>query len=373
MKLGILGGGQLARMLALSGHALGIQTVCYDNSSEACAKDVTDVIHAPFTDKEALTRFAAEVDCITIETENIPLDCAEFLSQKKPFFPSVEALKLSQDRWLEKEYLTSLGIPVAPYARVDSMDDLNAAMRALNTPAVLKTRRMGYDGKGQYDLASEHDVPQAWEAIGAEALILEQRIPFERELSLIVVKGSTGAFCAYPLIENTHAKGILRYSEAPYVDDPLQAQAEHYAQLILNALDYRGVLTIEYFCYQNQLLVNELAPRVHNSGHLTMEASHTSQFENHLRALFSLPLGCCDFVSKGLMVNALGQMPDRAAVFNIPCVHYHDYRKLPKPLRKVGHLTLADAHEARYQHSRAQLLRYAQTYCPAAKPEDHAH
>lgn len=348
MKLGILGGGQLARMLALAAYPLGIRTLCIDPSPEACARDVTEVITAEFTDETALQQLSAAVDLVTFETENIPLSCANFMAKNRPLFPNADALAVAQDRLHEKTCFQSLQIPTPRFANVSSEAELAAAVNDLGLPAVLKTRRMGYDGKGQMLLKTTADTAQAWAHLKNSALILEEFIKFEYEVSLISVRNKSGDIHFYPLVRNHHVHGILRTSTAPFNHIELQKQAEKHARRILEKLNYVGILTIEFFYDGQQLLANEMAPRVHNSGHWTIEGAQTSQFENHLRAIFDLPLGSTQTTGQSFMINCIGEMPPLESCLTIAGAHYHTYGKSPRPGRKLGHITLVDADPESY-------------------------
>ncbi|KTD69277.1 phosphoribosylaminoimidazole carboxylase ATPase subunit [Legionella steelei] len=359
MKLGILGGGQLARMLALAAYPLGIDTVCLDPSPDACAGDLTKLIVAEFNDELALKQFLAEVDCVTIETENIPLSCAELVATMRPFYPSTQALKITQDRLYEKNFFRSLNIPTPRFLPVESEHDLVQSLSDIGMPAVLKTRQFGYDGKGQYVLRGQSDISKSWNMLGNQPLILEELISFENEFSLIAVRNKKCETNFYPLIKNHHKKGILHFSEAPVHHRDLQQEAQTYALKILEALDYVGVLTIEFFYRGNQLIANEIAPRVHNSGHWTIEGAYTSQFENHLRALFDLPLGSTEVTGSCLLLNCIGNLLPLESCLSIPGVHYHAYGKKPRIARKVGHVTLVDTHWERYAKSKDMLLQLA--------------
>ncbi|KTD74642.1 5-(carboxyamino)imidazole ribonucleotide synthase [Legionella waltersii] len=355
MKLGILGGGQLARMLSLSAHPLGIHTICLDPSSEACASEVTQVITAPLTDEKALDQLLENADYVTIETENIPLSCVEYVTKSKTFYPSVKALAVSQDRLLEKQFLKSLSIPTAAFYDVSSKERLQQAYSELGH-AILKTRRLGYDGKGQCVLKSQVDLERGWQTLRDQELIVEQLIPFEFEVSLIGVRNKEKKISFYPLVRNHHKEGILRWSEVP-VDKPhLQKEAEGIVTAILTALDYVGVLSVEFFYDGKQLLVNEMAPRVHNSGHWTLEGACTSQFENHLRAIFGLPIGSTEAIGHSFMLNCIGEMPSINQCLNIPGAHYHQYGKESRPNRKLGHVTLVDTNTERFRKSKQQLM-----------------
>ena len=350
--VGILGGGQLARMLALSGAPLGLRSRVLDTVADACAGQFAPLIVGDYRDKLALAEFASQVDVATFDFENVPAESAQWLSDRVSVFPNPRALSIAQDRLVEKTLFRELGIPVPDFADVADRAALDAAIARIGTPCILKTRRLGYDGKGQFRIKSAADVDAAWGALGAQAetvgLILEAFVPFERELSVIAVRGRDGAFRTWPLTENWHVDGVLSVSLAPArVDDALARTALAHAQALGEALDYVGVFALELFCHDGVLLANELAPRVHNSGHWTIEGSETSQFENHLRAVLGLPLGDTRMVGHACMLNWIGAMPDANAVLREACGHWHDYGKEPRAGRKVGHATLrADtAHE----------------------------
>ena len=342
MKLGILGGGQLARMLALAAYPLGIRTVCIDPNPEACARDVTEVITAEFTDESALHQFLSAVDVVTYETENIPLSCAGKVAQERPLYPSLETLRIAQDRLHEKTFFQSLQIPTPAFFPIGSAPELSQAVIQTGLPSMLKTRRMGYDGKGQRLLKTSADIGESWNSLQNPELILEEFIQFEYETSLISVRNKQGDMRFYPLTRNEHRHGILRSSEAPLHHAALQQQAQSYATQVLETLDYVGVLAIEFFYDGQRLLANEMAPRVHNSGHWTIEGAQTSQFENHLRAVFNLPLGSTEALGQVFMLNCVGEMPDIQSCLSIPGAHYHAYGKIPRPNRKLGHVTLVD-------------------------------
>lgn len=356
MRLGILGGGQLAKMMVLAAHTLGIETVCFSPDSHPCVRNLTRIVSAAFSDEQALTAFCHEVDCVTFETENIPLACAEFIAKITTLYPNQKALEITQDRFLEKSFLNALGIKTALFHIIETKEELCDQWMRWNTPAILKTRRLGYDGKGQYVIREKADLDKAWSFLPAKDLILEQFVSFQEELSLIAVRSAQRETRFYPLIRNQHHQGILHWSEAPIHDSLLQEKAQDRVIKLMNALDYVGTMTVEFFHQDDDLIVNEIAPRVHNSGHLTIEGAVTSQFENHLRAIFSLPLGETTMTGDALLVNCLGQMFPIEACLEIPCVHYHDYGKKSAPLRKVGHVTLVDNHKERYQDSKHKLI-----------------
>jgi 5-(carboxyamino)imidazole ribonucleotide synthase len=343
--VGILGGGQLARMLALSGAPLGLRFLVMDSSPEACAAQFAPMVVGDYRDEAALAEFASRIDVATFDFENVPAESARWLSDRVPVFPSPRALATAQDRLAEKTQFVELGIPVPDFAPVATRAELDAAVARIGTPCVLKTRRLGYDGKGQFRLRAEGDVAAAWEALGAQAakvgLILEAFVPFERELSVVAVRGRDGDFRTWPLTENWHVDGVLSASLAPAaVEAALEARAIAHARVLAEALDYVGVFALELFCRDGELLANELAPRVHNSGHWTIEGSETSQFQNHLRAVLGLPLGDTRMVGRACMLNWIGAMPDPAPILREAGGHWHDYGKAPRAGRKVGHATL---------------------------------
>jgi 5-(carboxyamino)imidazole ribonucleotide synthase len=339
MKIGILGAGQLGRMLALAGYPLDFDFVFLDPATEACAAPLGEHIHADYGDEQALAEFCVAVDVATYEFENVPAKTAEFVAARIPLLPAAAALTAGQDRLSEKQLFDRLGIPVPRYMPVATREALDFAARATGLPAVLKTRRMGYDGKGQAVLRQPEDLDAAWQRIGGQPLILEGFVPFERELSCIAVRGRDGAMVFYPVVENVHRDGILR-TATPRLNDPLQADAEDYARRVAEHLDYVGVLAFEFFVAGGRLLANEIAPRVHNSGHWTIEGAICSQFENHLRAISGLPLGSAALRGPCVMVNFIGDAPANAELALIPDLHIHHYGKTPKPQRKVGHATL---------------------------------
>jgi len=343
--VGILGGGQLARMMALSGAPLGLRFRVLDNVADACAGQFAPMIVGDYTDRDALAEFAAQVDVATFDFENVPAESAQWLAERTPVFPQPHALAVAQDRLAEKSLFRELGIPVPEFADITTREALEAAVARLGTPCILKTRRLGYDGKGQFRIKSVADVAAAWDSLGAQAgsvgLILEGFVHFQRELSVVAVRGRDGEFRAWPLTENWHVDGVLSASLAPAkVDAAMQATALEHARKLAEALDYVGVFALELFCRDGELLANELAPRVHNSGHWTIEGSETSQFQNHLRAVLGLPLGDTRMVGMACMLNWIGAMPDASAVLREAGGHWHDYGKSPRAGRKVGHATL---------------------------------
>lgn len=340
--IGVLGGGQLGRMLALAGYPLGLRFRFLDPAPDASAGQVAEQIIGDYDDPQVLARFAERTTVVTYEFENVPVVSAQLLAQHTTVYPLFQALEVAQDRLVEKTFFRNLGIATPKFLPVDTRDDLDHAVSQLGLPSVLKTRRLGYDGKGQRVLHSQADLDQAWAALGGTALILEELVHFDRELSILAVRGQDGAIVFYPLVENHHRDGILRLSlaPAPNLTADLQARAEHYASHILMALNYVGVLAIELFQAGGALLANEMAPRVHNSGHWTIEGAETSQFANHLRAILGLPLGSTAPRGCSAMLNLIGSLPDPPVLLTIPDAHLHLYGKAPRTGRKLGHVTL---------------------------------
>ncbi|HEY4560458.1 MAG TPA: 5-(carboxyamino)imidazole ribonucleotide synthase [Lysobacter sp.] len=343
--VGILGGGQLARMLALAGAPLGLRFLVMDNVADACAGQFAPMVVGDYRDEAALAEFASRVDVATFDFENVPAESARWLAERVDVFPNPRALATAQDRLAEKTLFRELGIPVPPFAPIDTLDDLRTAIADIGAPCILKTRRLGYDGKGQFRIRDAGDIDAAWAALGAQAskvgLILEGFVHFDRELSVVAARGRDGGFRAWPLTENWHVDGVLSASLAPArVDEATATLAVDHARRLAEALDYVGVFALELFSRDGELLANELAPRVHNSGHWTIEGSETSQFQNHLRAVLGLPLGDTRMVGTACMLNWIGEMPDARAVLDEAGGHWHDYGKEPRAGRKVGHATL---------------------------------
>jgi 5-(carboxyamino)imidazole ribonucleotide synthase len=346
----VLGGGQLGQMLGLAGLPLGLGFRFLDPSAAAPAVTLGALRVAPLDDAGEAAALAEGCDVVTYEWEGVPVASARAAAAHAPVRPGVDALGIAQDRLAEKTTFTRLGVPVAPYVPVDDAAALPAALDRVGLPAVLKTRRGGYDGKGQRVLRSAADLDGAWEALGDVPLLLEALVAFERELSLVAVRGLDGETACYPLVETEHGGGVLRVARAPApgVSAARQAEAEAIAGRLLDELAYVGVLAVELFDRGGSLVANELAPRVHNSGHWTIEGAVTSQFENHLRAILGWPLGSTAPRGHSAMVNALGTPPDPAAVLRVPAAHLHLYGKAPRPGRKVGHVTVtADTAAAR--------------------------
>jgi 5-(carboxyamino)imidazole ribonucleotide synthase len=343
VRVGIIGGGQLGRMLALAAHELGLEPRVFDPSPDASAGHVAPLTVGSFDDREALESFADRVDVLTYEFENIDAAILEDLASRGvPFDPSPRFLALSQDRLLEKRALLELGIPVAPHRAVDSRADLERAWTEIGPRLVLKTRRLGYDGRGQRRIETSRDLDEAWAALGTVPLVAEAFVPFAGEVSIITARGRDGVMVAYPLAENVHEKGILRLSRAPARDRfaAHASEAERHVRRLAEHYGYVGILTVEFFVTEGGLVANETAPRVHNSGHWTIDGAATSQFANHLRALAGYPLGSTQPHGHAAMANCVGGLPDPRAVLSLPGAQFHDYRKEPRPGRKVGHVTL---------------------------------
>ncbi|MEG7358810.1 5-(carboxyamino)imidazole ribonucleotide synthase [Pseudomonas citronellolis] len=339
MKIGVIGGGQLGRMLSLAGTPLGMDFAFLDPAPDACAQALGEHIRADYSDQDHLRQLADEVDLVTFEFESVPAETVAFLSQFVPVYPSASALRIARDRWFEKSMFKDLGIPTPAFADIQSQADLDAAAAGIGLPAVLKTRTLGYDGKGQKVLRKPEDVTGAFAELGSVPCILEGFVPFTGEVSLVAVRARDGETRFYPLVHNTHENGILRLSVASS-EHPLQALAEDYVGRVLDKLDYVGVLAFEFFEVDGGLKANEIAPRVHNSGHWTIEGSECSQFENHLRAVAGLPLGSTAKVGESAMLNFIGEVPPVEKVLAIADCHLHHYGKAFKAGRKVGHATL---------------------------------
>lgn len=340
MRIGIIGAGQLGRMLALAGYPLGLRFTFLDPSPEACAAQVGECIQGAYDDPAKLRELAEAVDILTFEFENVPVATLETIAKLKPFYPPVSALAASQDRLTEKSLFRQLGIPTPEFRAVDSRTDLQQAVAEIGLPGILKTRRLGYDGRGQYRLRKPADVAAAWQALAGAPLIYEAFVPFSREVSVIGARSSNGEVAIYALSENQHRNGILHVARAPYRHTALQKQAETYLKKLLKHFNYVGVLTVEFFVLRGKLIANEMAPRVHNSGHASIEGARCSQFENHLRAICGLPLGRTEPCGHSAMVNFVGSIPKRNAVLKQPGVHFHHYGKAARPARKLGHATV---------------------------------
>ncbi|HTV09019.1 MAG TPA: 5-(carboxyamino)imidazole ribonucleotide synthase [Candidatus Aquilonibacter sp.] len=332
-RVGILGAGQLALMLAEAAPAVGCEILCAGRPGD-CAEQAAPVLPVDLSSPHAVAEFARHVDLLTVESENIDAHVLHGL----PLFPNARAIGTAQDRLLEKHFFLDCGLAVAPFAPVNDLVGLHSAIREIGLPCILKTRRLGYDGKGQFRITHADQAAEAWAAVRGAPCILEGMVDFETEVSLIAARNRSGQLAFYPLTENFHREGILRISRAP-AHPELQSLAEQHLTHLLDRLDYIGVLAVEFFVVGSQLLANEMAPRVHNSGHWTIEGSDTSQFENHLRAILGLPLGSTAS-SPTVMFNCIGAMPAREETARFDSIARHDYGKSARPGRKVGHLTV---------------------------------
>lgn len=341
MRLGVIGGGQLARMLALAGAPLGVRVHALDPTVDACSGGVAPLEVAAFDDLPALHRFADLCEAITFDFENVSASALHELAAVRPVRPNPLALATAQDRGAEKALFARIGTGVAPFAIIDDASQMAAAVASVAFPAILKTRRFGYDGKGQINVASAELLEDAYTRIGQAPCVLETRIAFRRELSIVAVRGVDGEMRCYPLVENHHVDGILSATLAPAeVAAGLVAQAEDCARRVGEELGYVGVFAIEFFEVDGRLLANEMAPRVHNSGHWSLEGAVTSQFENHVRAVAGLPLGDTAARGASCMLNWIGSLPERNTALGVPGLHWHDYAKAPRAGRKVGHATI---------------------------------
>ena len=345
--IGILGGGQLGRMLALAAARLGLRCQVFSPDPDSPAFDV--VLHATcaeYADVEALELFANDVDVVTYEFENVPAAAAMVLAAKRPVLPGRSALETTQDRLTEKDFVTSLGIRTASYADVSSVASLREAIMRIGLPAVLKTRRFGYDGKGQTLIRKADDLERVWAELGTKSAILEAFVPFEREISVVAARGADGQVECFDVTENEHRDHILKVSRAPAaIPDALADQARAIAEQIATALDYVGVLAVEMFVVAGDegpgVLVNEIAPRVHNSGHWTLDGASISQFEQHVRAIAGWPLGTPVRHGMVTMTNLIGEeINDYEQWLTVPGATVHLYGKgAPRPGRKMGHVT----------------------------------
>jgi 5-(carboxyamino)imidazole ribonucleotide synthase len=361
MRIGIIGAGQLGQMLGFAARKLGVECRFVDPSDEPPAAACGEVIKRPFDDPGALAELAKTCDVVTYEFENVPVEALHEIEGKVPVYPPSDALRYSQDRLEEKRIFDRLDIPLPGYRAVDSRGDMAKAVDALGLPCVVKTRRFGYDGKGQFVIRKRSDIDEAWQTLGGQPLIAEQWVPFDCELSCIGARNVDGDIVIYPLARNVHVGGILHTSCSP-VDAPGFAdRAETYVRRLLTHLDYVGVLALELFAWEDDLMANEFAPRVHNSGHWTIEGSATSQFENHIRAIMNRSLGSTASVGHAGMVNLIGEIPDAARKLDVGVLH--DYGKSPRPGRKLGHITVT----AETADERDRLVkRISKTVTPSA-------
>jgi 5-(carboxyamino)imidazole ribonucleotide synthase len=356
MTIGIVGAGQLGQMMALAGYPLGLDFLFFDRSADTPAGRVAPLLAGEFDDEALLAELARRSDVISFDWENISVEALRRAARGTRIAPPLKALAVAQDRLAEKRCFERLSIPTTRFATVDSRASLARAVDRVGLPGVLKTRRFGYDGKGQYVLRTRADIERAWDALGSSPLLYEELVPFEYEVSIIGVRSRSGEIAIYPLNRNYHVDGILRVTLAPWAAPRLERAARRSLSRVLQDFNYVGVLTIEFFVRRGRLVANEMAPRVHNSGHWTIEGAITSQFENHVRAVAGLPLGACLPRGHSAMINLISSMPDARGFLAEPGLHWHDYRKEPRHGRKLGHCTLNESTASRRTARAKQLL-----------------
>lgn len=334
MKVGIIGAGQLAQMLAMSAYQIGVETLCFSESEDVPAARISPLFIGSLENPEDIENFFSQVDVVTFENENV--DIRLFENYQQQVAPNLNALHLSQDRLLEKKLFDELSIPCAPYKKIDELEDL----ADFTLPGILKTRRFGYDGKGQVSIKKASQMDSAWHEIQQEQAIIEGLVEFDFEVSQVASRNREGEILFFPLAKNQHQEGILRVSTAPYDDTELAQQAQTYTRKLVEHLDYVGTLCCEFFAKNGQLYANEIAPRVHNSGHWSIEGASCSQFEAHLRAICSLHLPKQLETKPSAMINIIGKMADRTQLLHIDGLHFYDYGKEERPNRKLGHITV---------------------------------
>ena len=352
-------------MMALAGLPLGCEFVFLDPSRDACAAPLGRLVEAPFADAAAAAVLARNADVVTYDFENVPAATARAAAALAPFHPCPEALDRCQDRLEEKRLLHELGIPFPAYHVVTQREDLHSAVDRIGLPLVLKTRRLGYDGKGQAVLRTGADLEPAWQGLAGQALIAEAFVAFDAECSLLAVRGPDGERRFWPLTRNLHDGGVLVLSRPGGFAEVLQAEAEAYVGRLLDRFDYVGVIAVEFFLERGSLSVNEIAPRVHNSGHWTIDGAATSQFENHLRAICGLPLGDTRQDRHAVMFNWIGALPDRERLLEVPGLHWHGYGKAARPGRKLGHATVVAEDETSLLSRCEQVLERVGREWPA--------
>ena len=357
MTIGIVGAGQLGRMLALAAYPLGEKVLFLDRDAATPGGQVGPTLCGEFTDRRCLRELARRSDVLTFDWENISVESLRALGPSARIAPPLRALATSQDRLAEKRLFERLDIPTTRYAPVGSRAALSRAIRRIGLPGVLKTRRFGYDGKGQAVLRSADDADRAWAVLGGSPLIYEEFIPFDFEVSILGARSARGEIAIYPLNCNLHSEGILRLTRAPWGPPALQRRAAAHLRRMMEYFRYVGVLNIEFFLRRGLLIANETAPRVHNSGHWTIEGAQSSQFENHIRAILGWPLGGTAMRGHAAMINLIGMLPDREPLLARPGLHWHDYGKAPRPGRKLGHVTVIAATAAARDRSARQVLR----------------
>ncbi len=356
MKVGILGGGQLAKMLSIAANNLGIEVICIDPDPTSCATQVSDVLHVVYQDVDAIRHYFQDVNCVTIETENLPIKPIEAIADHFSLYPSLESFRITQDRLLEKNLLKKLAIPTVNFHEILGWEHLLDLVTSSKKPLLLKTCQGGYDGKGQFVVKNTEDAQLAWNSLVNHRIIAEELCQFDAEVSLIAARSRSGEFAFYPLTKNTHKDGILRLSTAPIPNDHLVLHAQQHAQTLMSYFNYVGVITIEFFVQGDNLLVNEIAPRVHNSGHWTIEGAKTSQFENHLRAILDLPLGSTEAMGYNTMINIISKLPD--SLPSTPGVYPHIYGKEARQNRKLGHITIHTDDEIKMNELVLQIESY---------------
>lgn len=365
MTIGIIGGGQLGQMLALAGYPLGMDFLFVDRQSECPAGRVAPVLAGDLNDPTLLAELARRSEVVSFDWENVSVDALAAAVPRRQLAPPLPALAAAQDRLQEKRTFERLGITTTRFAAVDSHAALTRAVRRIGLPGMLKTRRLGYDGRGQYLLRTPLDIDVAWERLGGAPLLYEEFVAFDFEVSIIGVRARDGSVGVYPLNRNYHHDGILRLTLAPWPAPRLQRAAAQALHRVLESFRYVGVLTIEFFVRRGKLLANEMAPRVHNSGHWTIEGAVTSQFENHLRAIAGLPLGSTAARGHCAMINLIGTLPSRQSLLAQPELHWHDYGKDARQGRKLGHCTLVEDHRDRCARRARRLLAQLYPELPA--------
>jgi 5-(carboxyamino)imidazole ribonucleotide synthase len=355
MTIGIVGAGQLGQMLALAGYPLGYDFLFVDRSQDSPAARIAPILTGELNDPQLLAQLARRSEVISFDWENVDVTALRKAAGRTRLAPPLRALAIAQDRVSEKKAFVRLSIPTTRFEAVDSRAALAKAVTRIGLPGVLKTRRLGYDGKGQYVLRRAADIDPAWQALGSVPLLYEERVPFEYEVSIIGARSRSGQIAIYALNRNYHVDGILRLTLAPWRAPRLESVAASHLRRVLQAFDYVGVLAIEYFVHRGRLVANEMAPRVHNSGHWTIEGAVTSQFENHIRAITGMPLGDPSARGHSAMINLIGSTPKANRFLREPGVHWHVYGKEPRSGRKLGHCTLVEQSAIR-RNVRARTL-----------------
>ena len=342
MKVGILGGGQLAMMMIQSSIGDNIEFIVVDPSDNPPANKYVECIKSDFDNVEMLDKLSRECDVVTIDFENVPSSSLQYLESKIDVHPNSKAVKICQDRLKEKEFFKKCKIPITRYNKIDSIDDLDTSKELFSNGAILKSRFFGYDGKNQVDLDT-HNLKTAFDTCGGEKLIIEEKVHFVKELSLIGVRDKKGGTAFYPLVENKHVNGILHTSIAPYDDDKLQKKAQNYHNTLTDKMNYVGVLVIEFFLDRdNKLIANEMAPRVHNSGHWTIEGANISQFKAHIKSVIGEEISGIKVDKCVAMMNILSTMPNLAMIDMSNLIQIYDYGKTERKNRKLGHITIID-------------------------------